>query len=255
MTVKTIADLLSRMRDNPSPNVEWQRSYDRLLIDDTWLKQKTGRKRRVTEQFGYLTANAPHVFEAEPGLVIDLGCGPGELLEMCRAAGHEILGVDADDSGKGGMGWKYVQLSRLLCEKQNIPTMRLGLNAWIDSLGGSLAQAHAGAGRAVLVNARGSWEQMFSNFQAGPPHDEHHDARKLRWVLDEKLTQQLGKVFRAVKTLLREDGLFLIACNGSANHLYFEVELLACADAAGFDLTSDSRMKTEKIYAFRERHI
>lgn len=250
MIVQIAADLLAKMRDNPAPNVEWQRSYDRLLIDDTWLKHKTGRKRRIAEQFSYLTANAPHVFETEPGLVIDLGCGPGELLEICRAAGHEILGVDADDSGKGGMGWKYVQLSRLVCEKQNIPTMRLGLFGWLNDY--SIERM---AGRAVLVNARGSWEQMFAEFQDGPPHDEHHDSKKLRWRLDDALADRINLALTSLKRLLREDGLLLIACNGASNHKAFEELLANRAHAAGLDLTSDTRMKTEKIYAFRERPV
>jgi O-antigen chain-terminating methyltransferase len=32
-----------------------------------------------------------------PGLVVDIGCGRGEMLELLAAEGHEVLGVDTDE--------------------------------------------------------------------------------------------------------------------------------------------------------------
>ena len=46
----------------------------------------------VREHQEYIDAWCPELRRTAPGLVGDVGCGCGELLEIARPHGHEILG-------------------------------------------------------------------------------------------------------------------------------------------------------------------
>ena len=35
--------------------------------------------------------------DGRPKRILDLGCGPGYFLSLCRSLGHEVVGVDLDD--------------------------------------------------------------------------------------------------------------------------------------------------------------
>jgi 2-polyprenyl-3-methyl-5-hydroxy-6-metoxy-1,4-benzoquinol methylase len=66
----------------------------------------SGEVRKAQER--YLALFPP---PAEPGLVVDIGCGRGEMLELLRHDGHQVLGVDTD----AGM----VEV----CEKKGLPAI------------------------------------------------------------------------------------------------------------------------------------
>ncbi len=55
------------------------------------FRGESGEVQKAQER--YLTLFPP---PSEPGLVVDIGCGRGEMLELLRHEGHEVLGVDTD---------------------------------------------------------------------------------------------------------------------------------------------------------------
>src|SRR5690606_26418783 len=79
----------SRVQLNPPPSAEWQYAAATLL-DDPWLARKVDRERRLKEHRAYMERYCAEL--DGKGLVIDIGPGPGEFLELCRAKGHDILG-------------------------------------------------------------------------------------------------------------------------------------------------------------------
>jgi SAM-dependent methyltransferase len=227
----------------PVPSPDWQEAYDRRITTEPWLVRKTDRMRRTGEHFDYLYRYVPELLNTsdalvlggptgkamQPGLCIDIGPGPGETLEILRHYGYDTLGIDAPD-GRGGMGDGYLEISRLMTERQGLKIVACGFERWI------FEEHHDIAGRVALLNSRGSFEQTLSRYQSGEPHDEHHDCRKLRWVMTSRLQEVLAAIFTAVKRLLRPKGIFLVHCNGAANAAEFDELMTRCGMDAGLGL-------------------
>lgn len=212
----TREQLCARIRDvslllviNPS-TPEWDKAYSALADNDAWVRNKLNRQRRYRDHIEYLCQYAPEVASLSPGIVVDLGPGGGELLEIAAALGHFGLGVDSP-VGEGGMGDRYLRASKLWWQRQRLDVLECGARDWFQTL----ARAHIEQG--VLLNCRGSLEQIFCDHMDGPPHHQHRDAKRLRWRFSEELTADLRAMFNGAAHFLKQHGVFLIHANGSAD--------------------------------------
>eukprot|EP00913_Durusdinium_trenchii_P013432 g12613.t1 len=194
----------------PVPSPEWEsRWHERMR--DAWLSQKLDRPRRLREHLDYVNRHVPCLGQTAPGVVFDLGPGAGELLEIARWMGHTAHGIDAE-SGTGGMGDEYLEACRLIWERQQLSVSLCGGARFFDE-----PQPATAIGQTVLINSRGSLEQSFSQHLIGPPHDAHHDARRMSWRIDADLREAFNKMFQCAARLLRPEGLLLIHANGARN--------------------------------------
>ena len=123
---------VSRLR--PSPFPEWDDEFARLMRVP-YLAKKYNREVRIKEHFDFLRTYCPDILLGGDGLVIDIGPGPGEALEICREYGWKTIGVDAP-SGDGGMGTGYVKLSRMLHERQGLDVRYCGWQDFVRMMGG-----------------------------------------------------------------------------------------------------------------------
>lgn len=210
----------------PEPSSCWLAEMAELKKDG-FIAKKYERRRRLVDKLQYIKAFCMHLLAPGPGLVIDVGPGPGEFLEIVRSAGRDVLGIDAP-SGSGGMGDKYVRLSQLMHLRQNLRVNYAGLLEFIPT---KLSQELAGT--AVLVNLQGSIEQCFAQYMEGEPHDQHHDCKQLSWRIDNALRAKLCEMFATFASWLIPDGHVLIYCNGAANFQAFAAELHAAAKVGG----------------------
>ena len=210
---------------------------------DPYVRKKYDRERRLREKSRYIDELCPEVKTASPGLVVDVGPGPGEFLELCRSYGHRVFGIDAA-TGESGMGDGYLRLSELMCERQGIEVARLGLNKFLDCGFGiadcgleNVQSEIRNPKSAILVNSQGAIEQCFAEHMIGPPHHLHKDCRRLAWRLDDTLAAQFVCMFRTWLRWLRPGGYVLIYANGSQNTAEYESFIARCADKAeGFQL-------------------
>jgi hypothetical protein len=206
----------------------WLSQYS-VLMQDAWLRKKLSRTRRLGEHLNYLFEYAPEVFVTNPpGLVIDFGPGAGELLEIGRMLGFRILGVDAK-TGAGGMGDNYLDACRLIVQRQNLPVRYCGAEHFMSNEALS-PDLH---GSAVLINSRGSIEQMFSRLMDGPRHHLHQDCRKLRWQENPRTQEALEAFLWRCKQLLTFGGVLLVAANGSANLDWYDGMICRAAAEVG----------------------
>jgi hypothetical protein len=209
------------------PNPQWQAQYDALTADNQWLAGKVDRKRRLREHAEYLTNFVPELFSIRRGgLVIDLGPGPGELLELTREMGFDVLGIDAKN-GTDGMGDEYLTISKLMAERQELPIEYCGLKKFTMQDDPALAQA------AVLINSRGSIEQMFSAQMEGAPHHLHHDSNQLSWLENGSTIDQFVHFFRICTRLLNVGGFMLIHANGAQNSGWYCKAIVKAAEECG----------------------
>lgn len=202
--------------------------YERLM-QDAWLARKTNRERRLNEIINYIDQNC--IAEMNPhkkGLVVDIGPGPGEFLEIARLKGNKILGVDAP-SGKGGMGENYVRVSQLMHIRQKIPVMYVRFTVWLSS-----QTASQTAPDCKLINFRGSIEQCFSKYMDGPGHDKHQDCMQLSWKENDATIDAIEHSMEIMSQLLVRRGAVLIHANGARNHQWFWKKLHIAAHHAGF---------------------
>ena len=209
------------------------------LMQDDWLRQKLDRARRFREHIEYLNKFFPEFTECEPGFVVDLGCGAGELLEIARYYGHDIHGIEAT-SGKGGMGDNYLEACRIRWRQQDIKVSSIGAPYVFRNPPDWLPPRHS----CVLINSRGSLEQMFCQHMDGEPHDEHHRADRMTWRISGYLRNDIIRMFLCVYDLIREDGRFVIHANGATNADEMDILLDNVACWVGF---------TRVHYAPRER--
>lgn len=227
-----IANSNSQMEMNDFAAKSLKEEWDELM-KDPWLVKKTDRARRIKEISAYIANNCADEFMSEGGLIVDVGPGPGEFLEIARYHGNDIMGVDAP-TGDGGMGNAYVRASRLMHIRQNIPVMYQRFTLW-------LCAQHASTNpcRPKLINFRGSIEQCFSKQMHGPPHHLHQDCSKLSWKEDGATEDAIRQAFKIMHDLLVDGGAILIHANGAKNFDWFKGQVLSLAHEIEFECVKD----------------
>lgn len=204
-----------------------------------WVKAKLDQKRRARELQQYVDEWLPELKTAPPGLCIDVGCGPGDLLAILRGYGHEILGIDAPN-GDGGMGDPYLEESRKWRQKFNVPVDESGL---VDAYPRLFSDRR---GTAACITARGSIEQAAAKCMIGVAHDRHHNCRELDW--DRQRGSDFLRTFvRLSHDLLRPGGILLISANGSrCSDDWYDKTIREWAKWAGLNLDSRQGLLTHK---------
>jgi SAM-dependent methyltransferase len=191
-------------------NKEWDEKFSSLMTDN-FLSRKYNRARRLNDHLGYLQKLAPEVLlnENSGSYVVDIGPGPGELLEICRALGYKTKGFDAklEDCE---MGRPYLELSMLMSERQDLDIDYCGFENTFCSM-------PIENDSTFLVNSRGSIEQVFKRHLEGVPHKIHHDASRLAWTFSDDMRNDFLDLFKSVYRILVQGGIFLIYGNGSSN--------------------------------------
>lgn len=219
-------------------SAEWDKEYN-FLMEDPWLKKKLVRDNRFKEHYDYIDQYLPEIKTAEPGLVIDLGPGCGELLEIARKYKHDILGVDAE-VGSGGMGEGYLRVSQLMTQRQKIPVEYVGFSIWIQQDFCNLTSSVA------VINSRGSIEQMFHEHMEGEPHDKHQCCGKLTWKITGTLRDEFFRMFRTFWMLLRPGGVVRIHANGARNTDDYNKLIRECSKTSGLKLIANESNRLHK---------
>tara|TARA_Y100001938_G_C8051096_1_gene411758 strand:+ start:409 stop:1152 length:744 start_codon:yes stop_codon:yes gene_type:complete len=191
-------------------NSENKKVLERLLKDE-YVRKKCNRSRRIPEQLRYIETYCPELIREvkNPGIVLDIGPGPGEFLEICRFLGHDTKGYDAplNDSE---MGDNYVMFSHLSSKNQKLDIEYIGFENIIESLPQK-------DNSVFFINSRGSIEQVFKAHLRGVPHRIHKQSSYLCWDIDQTLRDKFIKFFKEISRVLQPGGVFFIHGNGTMN--------------------------------------
>lgn len=179
-----------------------------IAFGKEWANKKLDMVRRHQEISQYIQDYLQDVLF--PGTIIDIGCGPGDFLDMFKRKGHDVLGIDAPD-GFGGMGNPYIEACRKLLNQAEIPFQSIGCNEFLNRV---LSEEEYPRGEASLINMRGSIEQCFASSMIGPSHDQHHECKLLDWN-DECIRVEFRRLIMASDYLLKPGGILLISANGT----------------------------------------
>ena len=195
----------------PVPSTEWEQKFSGLM-EDEYLSKKYNRLRRIRDHEKYLLELCPEIFTASASSmlkVVDIGPGPGELLEIARSLGYEAVGYDAklEDCE---MGVPYIMLSALMAERQELDIRYCGFENILPKL--PLEDEST-----FLINSRGSIEQVFKAHLFGIPHRVHRDAKQLAWSMSEAMIEDFRNLFEEAARVLIPGGFFIIHGNGATN--------------------------------------
>jgi SAM-dependent methyltransferase len=205
------------LRLNPVPNAEWQKKYDRLMANP-YLSKKYNRKKRLRDHQLYIDNLSPEVKRCKGKLIVDVGSAMGEYLELCRGYGHNVLGVDAP-LNNAEMGDAYIQMSKLMTQRQEIPVYYIGFEKWLDE--NNLPDESV-----YLINMRGSINQCFAKYLQGPSHRDTKDSSLQKWDMSPKLWDAMYKMFEEYHRILEDGGYIVIHANGSANNPQYDSLIL-----------------------------
>lgn len=241
--MKRVIDL-SKLELLPLPHKEWQAEYNRLMRG-AYLKRKYSRHGRLVEKRDYIVQLCPELLTAMHAglLVIDVGTGPGEFLEIARQLGWSVGGIEAP-GGEGGMGDEYWRLSRLLHERQVLAVEYCGWRHHVALFGDD-----APAGDVFLFNFQGSWEQCYHVHLEGEPHHVHHKASAQRWRFTDWLLAEWHVACRYMARRLVKGGLVLNWGNGTdgaGNEAQYAREIRRTAEEAGLELVKHEGTRLHK---------
>lgn len=194
-----------------------------------WASRKLNMPRRYRELKSYINSYAPEIKMMPAGYVLDIGCGPGDLLAICRSYGHHVMGVD-DFNGNSGMGDAYTDLCRAHCRSFGVQVFDGGFPAW-NTFGWERVK-----GKCCLVNMRGSIEQCLEAAMTGPPHAMTHNCRDKDWSGD---PAPLHNLLANIASTLRPGGICLIHANGTkTTDKWYDRTVQEGARLAGLELVT-----------------
>lgn len=197
------------------------------LFDAAWAEKKLDMPRRRRELEAYIDSWLPELRTMAPGLVLDVGCGPGDFLSLCRELGHQVVGVDASN-GQGGMGDAYLSLCDTECRSRNVAVYREGWQSFWKLV------SHDYHEQVAVINFRGSIEQCYAHLMTGPEHSLHHNCRELDW--NTKRAVLVTEVFYVAAIWLRPGGLLMIQANGTKSTDAWYDETMRRVAGVGFGL-------------------
>jgi SAM-dependent methyltransferase len=207
--------------DNDDPT--WHNSFKKVM-EDSFIKRKYNRDKRLSDKISYIDTIAPEIKKG--GYVIDIGPGPGEFLEVCRYYGNNIKGIDSSLEDNL-MSMEYLELSRLMTSRQEIPIHYVGLDIFLKE------KLPWDDKTVSFINSQGSIEQALSKHIIGNMRD--WDYRNVFWTFDEKMHNDFERLFKEVHRILKKNGIFLIVGNGTGNTDKYSSFILDKAKKFGFN--------------------
>jgi len=224
---------------------EDEAEYNELLKNEYIQRKCANRKKRIKDIKDYIISLAPEILSEGNRnlnnlLVIDIGPGPGELLEVARNHGYNHLGYDAliEDCE---MGNEYIRYSYLMSKRQNLNIEYCDFYKKIGSL--NIPEKST-----ALINSRGSIEQVFRSHLEGIPHKQHKDAQQLSWIIDDKLKEKLILMFEEFCKILVINGVILIHGNGAKNvDEYHQLLSEIISNIEGLNMEATDGVRLHKI--------
>jgi len=208
------------------------------LRKDKWLSRKTNRVRRVRELEQYIKDYLPEMDDRKLGGFLDIGPGPGELIELAMAKQMDAYGWDAE-TPEGGMGDKYLEFSRLSHLVHDLDVRYCNDFTLIELRFSNILS---------IINLRGSIEQVLSSCMNGRPHHEHQNCNKLSWDM-KRGRDGLIKFMKCMRAALLDNGILMIAANGAANTDWYDRTVSEIYSDCGFTRMKRFDNRTHKFYA------
>ncbi len=209
-----------------------QAEVDRLMKDE-WLRHKVDRKSRLVEKQYYIDTYLPEIKKG--GLrVLDVGCGPSEFLELCRAYGNEVVGIDDPDMPGSQMALGYMKYARILHRTQEVPVRYEDFYR--------VFHGKPETPRFNVINSQGALNQILHRHIDWVDKDgvRPSDWRKCLngglWKSDDAAKADFLTLFRWFYQSLERGGMLMIYPNGSLNNDVFSRMVRPIAKECGFTL-------------------
>jgi len=194
----------------PVPYDDWQHKFD-VVTKDPYISKKYDRNKRLQNKSIYIKKNFKDV-DFKGAMVLDIGPGPGEFMEICRELGANVFGIDAPIMFSE-MGNEYMTLSKLMVDRQQLDVKYIGLETLLKKED----KLPYPDNYFRIINSQGAIEQVFRDYLEGIPHRVKKDKNLTSWVIDDKLENILTLFFTEILRTLEPKGICLIYGNGAKN--------------------------------------
>lgn len=224
------------------PYSGWLEKYNRLMKDE-YLSKKYNRKRRIKDKRKFMGEHTPELKRCRGKVVLDIGPGPGEYLEICRDLGHTGIGIDAKITDSE-MGNEYMKLAQLMRDRQKLDIDYTGFDTCLNCIAPDVLMPPP---RSVFyIVSQGSIEQCFKDYMEGVPHRETKDASQLRWKNEPATWKIFKKMFEEFNRILEPGGFVVIWGNGSKNNDIYDKMVRQIAKGASFKLIEKKSLRFHK---------
>lgn len=205
------------------PYESWTKRYN-TLMKNPYLAKKYNRAKRIKDIRKYIGEHTPELKRLAGKTVLEIGPGMGEWLEVCRAFGHNVIGIDAkiDDCE---MGNEYIQMSKLMTDRQKLSVHYKGFDTYLKEPVNVLIPNNY----IFYINMRGCIEQCFKDHMTGTPHRKTKKASGLRWNTDQATWDMFYTMFEEFNRILVDGGYLVIHANGSKNNAEYDNFILETA--------------------------
>lgn len=207
------------------------------LVKDPWLARKVNRNRRVAEMMVYMDQFLPEMKDRKLGGFLDIGPGPGEMIELAMAGQMDAYGWDAE-TPEGGMGDAYLEYSRLSHQVRDLDVTYCNDFAPIEVRFRNALS---------IINLRGSIEQVLSGCMNGEPHHKHQNCNLLSWDM-KRGREGLKKFLKCMRASLLDNGILMIAANGAKNTDWYDRTITSIYSDCGFSRMKWFDERTHKFY-------
>ncbi len=194
----------------PVPNSTWQQEYN-LLTSDPYVKKKYNRTNNIN-RFNHWVSNYLPEVKTGGKVVMDIGPGFGEFLEICRSYGNEVSGIDASMDVISVMGNEYMRCAKLMTERQKLDVLYYGFDKLIEEGGIKYPDNHID-----IINSVGCFEMMFKKFHIGEDLNKHRNTSLVSINPTDECKEYLLKIFREMYRVLKINGCFIIYFNTIKN--------------------------------------
>lgn len=228
------------LQDIPSP--EWREEFETLL-KHPYIQKKYNRPWRLGQKTKYIDEHLPEV--KKTGYVLDIGPGPGEFLEICRAYGNKILGIDAKVE-ESMMGYPYCRLSKMMTQRQKVPVLYENFESYLEEE----RRLPIEDGVLTVINSQGALEQVFRKHIKHPPSPGDGSAtvsHKGIWKVSRQLITQFQFMFEEFKRTLVKGGVIFWYGNGSNNPLTYHNLVKDTAHMNGFRIVATDERQRHKM--------
>jgi SAM-dependent methyltransferase len=225
------------LKEVPYPG--WIEKYNKLM-KDPYLSKKYNRRKRIKAKRKFMGNCTPELKHCKAKVVLDIGCGMGEYLEICREKGHIGIGIDAKITDCE-MGNEYIKMAQLMRDRQKLEIHYIGFDNYLDGkhfkpIEGVIDEnyevhvfPHIQENSIFYIVMQGSIEQCFKDYMEGVPHKVSKKASGLRWKVEKKTWDIFYKMFEEFERILCEGGYLVIWANGSKNNADYDNFILETA--------------------------
>jgi hypothetical protein len=200
------------------------------IINHPWIKKKFNKDERISRKKIYIETYLPEINKG--GLnILDIATGPGEFLEMVRAKGNSVLGIDYCSGMIGReIDRLYEEYNLIIHKEKNLPVVYADFKSVIVDGNEQIEQS-----KYDIINCEWAINFIFREvFNHHPERGEYKNDGE--WIFGERFDFLFNKYFAWCNKQSNESAIVMIAALHAINAIEYHKRIVEIAKSNGFEL-------------------